>query len=152
MKRTWAAAFLGALAGTLTAATVLLAFAFYISAGMGYTLGTEDANQIFLTTGSTAGPGAFLLGLPLSVVLRRSHDHGRPRGSILALGTLAGLLLGLLNLAAVLLLVGNAPMQETVLKLTWPVGAAYVAAALAGGAALGLGCAWVVSRPSKEPS
>lgn len=100
------------------------------------------------------GPGAFLLAVPLSHALRILADRGTGRGRLLALGVLCGSPLELLNHAIVGSLLhrmvpgripGSFGLSEAELR-------AVLILCTAGGAVLGLTCAWWISRPPRGES
>ena len=101
---------------------------------------------MILATGIIAGPGAFIIGLPLMRGLKKEYDSGTPRRTVIRNGTLVGLPLGLLNMAFVLIIIGalsGGRMDGSILILLIP-------GALAGGAGLGLGTAFAATAEEKE--
>ena len=153
MKRIWAAAFLGALAGVSVAGAVQFADAYlpYLPLTNLRIQGIPPSPiEILMTTTGAAGPGAFVLAFGLSLFLRARVERGASRGRVLALGALGGLPAGMLNLLFLMVILGGA--REIPNLLSAPHSRTAVAAALAGGIALGLTCAWVVSRPPKVPA
>ncbi len=140
MRSIAAAAGVGALLGVFAAATVLLGYVQAAHRGSILHQGPAMTAYIVLElTAVFAGPGAFLLGLPLAGWIRRRP--AQPRTVALAFGILAGLAPGLLNYGVATCLL----MLHTRDRLPLSVGAL---AALVGGAGLGLGCAWQLTRPT----
>ena len=153
MRSPIAAAAVGALAGVSVAATVRLADAYlrYLPRPGFRTLSLPPSPIDFLlSTGCAAGPGAFVLGYVLALLLRTRSERGAARGRVLALGALGGLPAGMLNLLALMLLLGRASEIPTLLSDSQ--GRMIGISALAGGLALGIACAWWLTRPSKEPA
>ncbi len=135
-----AAAGIGTGLGVFAAATVLWGYVLTMLGGRLMHQGpAATAFAVLVNTVVLAGPGAFLLGLPLAAWIRRRP--ARPRMAALGFGMLAGLAPGLLNYGMATLLF----MLLTPERLPHSVG---VLAALAGGAGLGLGCAWQLTRPT----
>ena len=150
MKIACMAALLGTAAGTLTAAAVILAWVYKVAAGINYPMTGTPALRVLYGTLSEAGPGSLLLGFVLSILLQGLHRNGRSRAAVHAIGALAGLPLGLLNLAAVIILHEGPASLEGLASLALPNARYLVLAALAGGAALGVVCASFVSRPTRQ--
>ena len=153
MRRPIVAAVLGALAGVSVAGSVRLADEYFeYLPWSGYrTLSIHPSPiDVLLTTAGAAGPGAFVLGYALSLLLRARAEGGASRGRVLALGTLLGLPAGILNLFTLMLLLGGAREIPRLILFADPVYKIIVAAALAGGAALGLVCAWALTRPPRK--
>ena len=150
MKRVLAATLLGALSGVSATAAVLIAASPLLYYTTVVTV-PSPADLLWITLKGW-GPGDLVLAFALAVYLRSKARPETPRGRVLTLGAVAGLLLGLLNLVAILawtepdLNPWDLFAQLNVFHLI------FLGASLAGGAALGLACAWAVSRPSKEPS
>jgi len=117
--------------------------------------GAGDLGGWIIVCAFYTGPGALLLAIPYAHALEDQLERGASRGRVLALGTLGGAPVGLINVMAtffVLALLGGASnlVDRAESSSTNPDSIPILAAALFGGAALGLGCAWWISRPAEE--
>ena len=135
-------AFFGALIGVLFAGNTF-STSIMIEEGSGF----RDMNIgiwlfILILMGFYAGPGAFFLGAVLTPLLQPIAQKFNHRRLFLAVGMGVGLPLGIVNLVIVLLVIDE--------KSMWEMWSLY-AAAIAGGAGLGLGCALAIPFKKREP-
>ena len=92
----------GSAAAVATAATIVMAIAFFVLPG---SLLPQEAGTLLLGAGVALGPGCFLLGLVLCRRLQRHVRKGKTTGAVLLLGILGGCLAGFVNALAALLIV-----------------------------------------------
>jgi hypothetical protein len=140
----------GALGGVVGATSCLLAAFFVhgtIRSGTPPIAELSSSMPLILLLGMAvvAGPGAFVLSLPLLKVLERKAARNAGRGTLLAVAVSGGLILGLVNAFVVVLLIGGPTLVEEAFRLR-TFGIRLVSSALGGGLGLGLGCFWGLSR------
>jgi hypothetical protein len=104
--------------------------------------------RILKYTALYGGPGAFLLSIPLCLLLRSRSDREMTRPSLLTLDLLVGALAGVLNLLGTALILGGS--GGLAVLFTEKEGLWMAVPALAGGLGLGVGCFW--GLPRKEGS
>ena len=143
MRNPYVAALVGTLACVAVEAFVLGALA---------PPGAGDLGGWMIICAVFTGPGALLLSIPYAHAIEDQVDRGVSRGRVLALGALGGVPVGLVNLMAlflVLVLLGGGSSGGRT-ESSWTDYIPLLAAALLGGAALGLGCAMWMSWPAEE--
>jgi hypothetical protein len=86
-----------------------------------------------------AGPGAFVLSVPLQIFLRRMAARMPERTPLFVLALAAGVLLGLLNVVLVVFILGGPSWVRELFEFK-DFGPRMLAGAVGGGLGLGLGC------------
>lgn len=149
MRRPAAAVLIGTLAGTLAAATVILAWALALLAAWGIPLDAVGAAGILGRTARSAGPCGLLLFGVLAWRLQRGVAAGRPRGRTWAMGIVGGAILGLVALVPAMWLYGERSEIGRLLDFGRAVTRIAFSTAVVGGAVGGFACAWAVAKPEK---
>ena len=151
-----ASSLVGAGAGIVAAATgflLLLVPIFLTAAGPRFPADLGVVVGLLLTTAIYVGPVTMVLGLPLSLWLRRKADEGTPSGTVYGLGLIIGSPLGLVSLASPIALVSVLTGDFSFFGglFATSAGLLFLVPAFFGGAGMGAGCAWATLRRREGP-
>ena len=131
-------AFFGALIGVFAASNGLCAVISFSERNIRVSELLSAWLFVTMFMGLFAGPGALVLGAILTVLLRPFGPRMRSRRRFLFMGMAAGVPLGIFNLLAVSLVLGENLIGSS--NMEWIL----IVPAISGGAGLGLGCALAI--------